>query len=134
MPTDQNNKPGQAEKNENNILGTITLLALPWLSFQRNILEVMKGGIQDASSTKPFKTLALHELHALMMILDPSGKWRNTAGADLEKKVEDTCNEAIAKISSGSINFIEAQQDLITSLINTLNKERTGSPSRDDRG
>lgn len=125
MSTDQNNGPGQAKKSEENVLKAMTLLALPWLSFQGKILDVMKAGIQDASNIKPFKTLALHELQALMMIVDPGGKWRNSAGADFEKKFEDTYNEAIAKIASGSISFIEAQQALITSLTDAVNKGRT---------
>ena len=124
MSTDTNSSPGQAEKGAESILKTMTLLALPWLTFQGKMLDALKAGIQDASNIKPFKTLAAHELHTLMMIVDPQGKWRNSVGTDFEKKFEDTYNETVAKIASGSINFIDAQQALITSLIDAVNKGR----------
>jgi hypothetical protein len=133
MSTGQNNNAAQAKKKgEESILKSVTLLALPWLNFQGKILDLMKAGIQDASNIKPFKMLAQHELHALMMIFDSEGKWRNSIGADLEKKLEDAYNDTIAKISAGSISFIEAQQALIASLIDAANKERTKATTKGD--
>jgi hypothetical protein len=133
MSTDQNSSPGHSKKNEDNLLKAITLLALPWLNFQGKVLDAVKAGIQDASNIKPFKTLALHELHALAMILDPEGKWRNAVGTDFERKFEDIYNKAVAKIASGSISFIEAQQALVTSLIDAANKGRSETPSKRDK-
>ena len=130
MPTNQNSNPGQADKRENSIVNAVTLLALPWLNFQAKMLDVMREGIQDASNIKPFKTLAMHEFQALMMILDPAGRWRNSLGSEFEKKVEDTYNETVSKMASGSISIIEAQQKLITTLVDQLNKGRVKTSSR----
>ena len=132
MSTDQSNNAGQAEKGVDNILKAVTLLALPWLKFHEKMLDVVKAGIQDANNIKPFKTLALHEFHALTMILDPHGKWRNSAGPDLEKKFEDTYNDTVAKIASGSISFIEAQQSLVKCLSEAANKHRAETPYKGD--
>jgi hypothetical protein len=66
------------------------------------------------------------------MILDPERKLRNSAGTELEKKLEDTYNDAVAKIASGSISFIEGQQKLIAALIEAANKGRTQAGSKRD--
>jgi len=125
MQTDQTKSPDQAKKGYNSIFNALTLLALPWLNFQGKVLEVMKAGIQDANNIKPFKALAQHEVHALMMIVDPERKWRNSTDGDFEKKCEAAYDETVAKITSGSVSFIEAQQKLIATLIETANKGRT---------
>jgi len=125
MPTDQKKRPDQAKKSNDGILNAVALLALPWLNFQCKMLEFMKAGIENADNIKPFKALAQHEVHALMMILDPERKFRNSTGDDLGKKLERVYDETVAKIASGSISFIEAQQKLIASLIDAAKKGRT---------
>ena len=84
----------------------------------------MKAGVEKADNLKPFKALAQHEVHALMMIVDPERKWRNSKDGDFEKKCEDAYDETVAKIASGAISFIDAQQKLIATLIETANKGR----------
>lgn len=79
------------------------LLALPWLSFQQQMLDIAKKGIKDASHVKPTEKFALHELHALMMILDRSGTWRNLIDKDFEKRVENASKEVFPKVASASI-------------------------------
>ena len=132
MPTDQKKSPDHAKKSHDGILNAVALLALPWLKFQDKMLEFMKAGIKNADTIKPFKELAQHELHALMMILDPERKLRNSAGTDLEKKLEDIYNDTVAKIASGSIGFIEGQQKFIAALIEAANKGRTQAGSKRD--
>jgi len=123
MPTDRTKGPDYAEKGPD-IFKAVTLLALPWLNFQCKMLELLKVGVQNADNIKPFKALAQHEVHALMMIVDPERKWRNSKDGDFEKKCENAYDETVAKIASGAISIIEAQQKLIESLIETANKGR----------
>ncbi len=110
------------------------MLALPWVSFQRDMLAILKKGIEDTSHVKPVQKLTLLELHALMMILDPSRTWRSPFDADFEKRVEDTYNETFPKLLSGSIHFIEAQeiilQRITDALITLKDGNKTKSPSK----
>ena len=132
MPTDQKKSPDQAKKSHDGILNAIALLALPWLKFQYKVLEFMKAGVENAETIKPFKELAQHELQALMMILDPGAKWRNSTGTDLEEKFEAAYNDMVAKIASGSVSFIDVQQKIIATLIDAANKGRTQASSKRD--
>src|SRR5689334_3524339 len=68
MPTDD--KPEHPEMGEDP-LKSLILLTMPWLCFQRDMLEVAKKSVLDASSVKPAAKFAFHELHALRMVLDP---------------------------------------------------------------
>jgi hypothetical protein len=70
--------------------------------------------------------LAEHELHALFMILDPKAHWRNSLGVEIEKKLKDALDGAVPKVISGSVNLIEAQQAILTSLIEALDTARKG--------
>ena len=107
-------------------------MALPWLTFQYKMLQFMKEGIKNADNIKPFKVLAQHELQALMMILDPGAKWRNSTGTDLEEKFEAAYNDMVAKIASGSVSFIDVQQKIIAAIIEAANKGRTQASSKRD--
>jgi len=115
-------------------LRNFILLTLPWLCFQRQMLEIAKKGIKDASHTKPAEHFALHELHALMMILDRSGAWRNLI-PDFEKRVENASKEVFPKVASASLQLIEVQETILTGAVDALNKLRTSnneSPSKKD--
>jgi hypothetical protein len=96
------------------------LLALPWLSFQQQMLDIAKKGIKDASHVKPTEKFALHELHALMMILDRSGTWRNLIDKDFEKRVENASKEVFPKVASASIQLIEAQETILKGAFEAL--------------
>jgi len=106
------------------------LLALPWVSFQRDMLAILKKGIEDTSHVKPVQKLTLLELHALMMILDPSRTWRSPFDADFEKRVEDTYKEAFPKMLSGSIHFIEAQEAILQHMSDALITLKDGNKTK----
>jgi hypothetical protein len=110
MPKDRDSSSGHAQDGESSLLKNLILLALPLLSLQRDVLAIVKKGIQDTSHVKPVQNLTLRELQALMMILDPKRKLRDRFGADFEKKLEDLYKETTQKLVSGSIQLIEAQE------------------------
>jgi len=109
-------------------LRNFILLALPWISFQRDMLAIMKRGVEGASERRPFEHLMLHEMHAMMMILDPSGAWRNLLGPDIEKKLESTYEKILPKLASGSMNFIEAQDIMLESVSELLKARKDQKP------
>jgi hypothetical protein len=71
MPNDKDNNSGHAQNGERGIFGSLILLTLPWLSLQRDILGVIKKGLEEHKKEdiyfKPIQHL-VHELHALMMV------------------------------------------------------------------
>jgi hypothetical protein len=134
MPTDSDNETGRAQVTDENAKGDLLrgmgLLVLPLLAFQRNILGILRTSINEAGLLKPVQTLAENETHALLMILDPTGKWRNSLGTDIEKELKGTLDAAVPKVISGSVMLIDAQQELLTSIIAALDKARTGNASQ----
>jgi hypothetical protein len=131
MPTDNDNETGRAQENaKGGLLQSIGLLMLPLLAFQRNMLGIARAGINEASNLKPVQTLAQSELHALLMTMDKTGELRNSLGTDVEKELKDTLDAAVPKVISGSIMLIDAQQELLTSIIQALDKVRTSNASQ----
>jgi hypothetical protein len=130
MPTDNDPAPGQPQ-GKGDLLRSIGLLAVPLLAFQRNMLGIALAGIDKASALKPVQTLAQCELQALMMILDPNGAWRNSLGTDIEEEMKATLDAAVPKVISGSVMLIDAQQELLNSLIAVLDKARTRKASQE---
>ena len=131
MPTDNDPDPGQPERHGiGDLLRSIGLLVVPVLAFQRNILGVALAGIDKASALKPVQTLAECEVQALLMILDPTGAWRNSLGTDIEEELKATLDAAVPKAISGSVMLIDAQQELLNSLITVLEKARTRKASQ----
>jgi hypothetical protein len=128
MPTDRDDKTGRAHATGEDLKGDLLrgmgLMALPVLAFQRNMLNVVRKGIEEAGLLQPVQTLAEHELHALFMILDPKANWRNSLGVEIEKKVKDAFDSAVPKVISGSVSLIDAQQALLTSVIEALDTAR----------
>ena len=90
------------------------------------MLTIMKRGIEDASHVRPFENFMLLELQALMMILDPSGKWQNQIGSDAQGKIEETYKQCFAKLVSVSIRSIEAQEAVLASVSELLDKLKEG--------
>lgn len=121
MPDDS--KPDQPQIDEDTVRNLI-LLTLPWLSFQRDVLEIAKKSVTDPSHVKPTENFALRQFQALMMILDPSRTLRNRLDGDFEKKVEDAYKEIFPKVSSASVELIEAQEAILTTMFDALNTLR----------
>jgi aspartyl aminopeptidase len=124
MPITKDSNPDHAQNGEGRLLRNFILLALPWLAFQREILAIMKKGIEDASHVRPVENLTSREMQALMMIVDPSGKWRSLLDRDLEKKIQETYTATVPKFVSGSIQFIDAQDKLLASISDLLGNLR----------
>jgi hypothetical protein len=129
MPDDS--KPDQPQSHEDTLRNFI-LLALPWLSFQREMLEIAKNSITDPSHAKPTENLMLRQLQALMMILDRSGARRNALDQDFEKRVKDAYKEILPKLTSASVQFIEAQEAILTTMFDALNTLRKGDKAKSD--
>jgi len=128
MATDRDDRTARAqvtgEDVKEDLLRGMGLLALPVLAFHRNMLTVVRKGIEEAGLLQPVRTLAEHELHALFMFLDPKGQWRDSLGVEIEKKLKDAFDSAVPKVISGSVSLIDAQQAILTSLIETLDTAR----------
>jgi hypothetical protein len=123
MPTDR--KPDQPQTPENPLRSLITL-ALPLLCLQRDVLEIVKKSIQDSGTVKPAERFAVSELHALMMILDSKRTFRNRFDEDFEKKVEEAFKEIVPKLTSASVQLIEAQQKALSVVFDGLCHLRKG--------
>jgi len=115
---------------KDSLFRNFSLLALPWLSFQRDMLAILKKGIEDTSHVKPVQKLTLLELHALMMILDPSRTWRSPFDADFEKRVEEAYKETAPKLLSGSIHLIEAQEIILQRISDALITLKDGNKAK----
>ena len=124
-----NSKPDQPRISES-LLRAFTLLTLPLLSFQSQVLEIVKTSIKDASRVKPAENLVLLELQALMMILDRSHKLRNLIDPDFEKRLEKACKEIFPKLTSASIGLIEAQETILKGIFEALQKLQQGEKAK----
>ena len=95
----------------------------------------MKRGIEDASHVRPIENLASRELQALMMTLDPSGKWRALFDRDLQNEIKETYTKTFPKLVSGSLGLIESQEEVLASLSELFDKLRKDNkPSGDKSG
>lgn len=124
MSTDS--KPDQRQSFEGPFR-TLTLLALPLLSFQRDILGATKRRVQDASRVQPAERFTFSELQALMMILDPARTFRNRLGPDFETKMEDAYKEIYPKFASASVELIDAVDLALSRMMEALNALRKDS-------
>jgi hypothetical protein len=132
MPHDSHSSIDHAQNPESRVLRNFILLTLPWLSFQREILAMMKKGIENASHVRPIENLTSRELQALMMIFDPSGKWRSLSDRDLEKKITDTYAETFP---GGVVRaVIEAQDAILACMSDLLEKLRKDNQSNGTAG
>lgn len=129
MPNEKKNTD-DVQNFKDTIFRNFSLLSLPWLSFQRDMLAILKKGIEDTSHVKPVQKLTLLELHALMMILDPSRTWRSPFDADFEKRVEDAYQETFPKLLSGSIHLIEAQETILQRISDALITLKDGNKTK----
>jgi hypothetical protein len=124
MSNDNDSPQDRFEHGERRALKNLILLTLPWLSFQREMLSIMKRGIEDASHVRPAENLILLEFQALLMIVDPTGKWRSYIGDDLQEKLEATYKELSPKLVSALLRSIEVHEGTLASLNEQLDKLR----------
>src|SRR5262245_40770242 len=100
MPSDTDKNRGDAQGGAGRLLRDLILLALPCLSFQREILAIIKDGLakDTKNSLEPLQNLAARELHALMMILDRSQKLRSLLGENLERELQAELPKIFSKL------------------------------------
>jgi hypothetical protein len=123
MPNDNHSDHPQSQEDA---LKNFALLALPWLSLQRQMLEILIKGMKDSGNVKPIENFTLSELQALAMILDPSRTSRNRVDPDLEKRLQDTLKEVVPKITSASVQALQAQQSILSCMFDALQELRKG--------
>ena len=102
MASDKDSGLNRVLNFEDRVLRNFLLLASPWVLFQKNMLAIAKKGLEQASSDTPVEKLMSCEAQALMMILDPSEKWRDP---DLEKKIQEIYKNTVPKFAAGSIQL-----------------------------
>ena len=129
MPKEKNGSQDRAD--ESRMLKNLALLALPWLSFQRDLLALMKKGIEDASHIRPIENLTSRQLQALAMIVDPSGKFRNLIDHDLQENIKDAYAQAFPKFVSNSVRLIETQEAVLSSISEQFDKLRKDKTSNE---
>ena len=129
MPKENNGS--QDRTDESRVLKNLALLALPWLSFQRDLLALMKKGIEDASHIRPIENLTSRQLQALAMIVDPSGKFRNLIDHDLQENIKDAYAQAFPKFVSNSVRLIETQEAVLSSISEQFDKLRKDKTSNE---
>ena len=110
-------------------LRNFVLLTLPWLSLQRHMLEILIKGMKDAGAVKPVENFALSELQALAMILDRSRTLRNLIDPDFEKRLENAFREVVPKLTSASIQSLQAQDAVLACMFDALKELRKGEKS-----
>ena len=128
MPDDS--KPDESQSYEDNLRNFI-LLTLPWLSYQREMLEIAKSNITDPSRVRSTENFMLRQLQA-MMILDRPGTRRHLLDEDFKKRLEVAFKELFPKLTSARVQFIEAQEEILTTVFDTLNTLRKGDKPKSD--
>jgi hypothetical protein len=89
------------------------------------MLAACKSYIKDEKCTLPMQNFALRELQALMMVFDPSRKWRE-ASSNLESDIGDVYKDSMPKLVSGSVALIEAQEAVVASMMDALTRMKNG--------
>ena len=132
MPQDKASATPNAGADQ--ILNNLTVLTLPWLCLQRDLIAIGKQGLQDYSHVRPMQNFALRELQALMMVLDPSRTVRSSYDG-MEARLEDAYAKSISHLVSGMSDMLAAQETVVNCAIETLSTKRKGkkgeTPSAD---
>jgi len=136
MPTGRDRNSGRAANGEGGMVRAAALLTLPLLAFQRDLLNVMKAGLEQPQKQETSQSdnggpaanagigdllqkLTVRELQAVMMVLDPSHTLRNSLGVDFAKLAADVADVS-QKLAGGALNILEAQSKVLDHVIATL--------------
>jgi hypothetical protein len=128
MPKDKDTHPRPPQHSEGGLLRNLILLALPLLSFQRDILQTIKTSLETHQDEhiRALANLLSFELHALMMILDPARKLRGRVDDDLERELKHELTQILKKLTEGVIDVVEIQEKIIPHLIEILKEMKNG--------
>jgi hypothetical protein len=136
MPNGRDRNSGRTANGEGGMVRAAVLLTLPLLAFQRDLLNIMKAGLEQPPKPETSQSdqgvpargagigdllqkLTAQELQALMMVLDPSHSLRNSLGVDFPKLAVGVADVS-QKLAGGALNIIEAQSKVLEHVIATL--------------
>jgi hypothetical protein len=110
------------------LLKGIILLSLPVLRFQQALLPNIRLGLEKDKDeiVRSVEHFIAFELHALMMLLDPTGKVRSRLD---ESEVTDRLKPVLDNLAAGTISFVRAQEDITQAMIKLLDGLRGGEPA-----
>jgi len=123
-----NDKDSYLRRAQGRMLKTLILSMLPLLSFQRNMLPIVRASLQRDKDDyiRTIANFASLELHALMMILDPARKLRGRLYNNFEKDLTVELSQILEKYVAGLISFVEIQEVILSRLIDTLQEAKHG--------
>ena len=140
MPRNEPASPSQPQDGEKGLLTSLVLLALPWLSLAQQVLRILKKALEERQRgaadqdkddlVNAIKRVMAAEVHALMMIFDQSRTLRSLIDAETEKKLVDEFSAAVESLATGSTHLIEAQEKILSRIIEILKKAKSGQPKR----
>lgn len=136
MSTNADRTQGRVQNGGGGPLRMALLLALPLLSLQRDLLQVIKAGLEKPTKAPAtaegatgndnivdvLQKFAARELQALMMIVDPAHRWRNGLAEDFYKKLESDIAYVSQRVSTGAISLIEAQARILERAVEILRR------------
>ncbi len=111
------------------ILKGLVLLSLPILRFQQAILPNVRSGLEKDTDeiVKAVEHFVAFELHALMMLMDPSGRLR--AQLD-ESELKKHIKPVLDSVAAGTISFVKAQEEILQASITLLDGIRNGEQAK----
>ena len=134
-PLQDDRRQQGAQASKGGLLRAVILLGLPWLSLQRDILNLIKANLdkprQQAKDEAPsgsdtildvIHKLTARELQALLMILDPSHAWRRGLREDVQKSLDVDLAEISRTFAAGASQIIDAQAKTLDRLVALLSK------------
>jgi len=116
------------------MLRSAILLTLPFLSFQRDLLCLLKTNLERQAKSEDgnrpaanslgdlLHKLTARQLQAVLMVLDPTQAWRRGLGEDFQNQLADNAAEISEKFSAGAANIIEAQSKVLDQVMELLRK------------
>jgi hypothetical protein len=127
MPNDKDTRSGPAQNSEGGLLRNLILLALPLLSFQRDILATIRTSLQTHKDEhiRALGNFLSFELLALMMTLDPARKLRGRSHDNLEKEKAELA-KILDKLADGVITVVQIQEQILPHVIDILQGIKNG--------
>jgi hypothetical protein len=143
LPKDKDGSQSQTPNLGGGILQKIALVTIPLLNLHLQVLGTIKNGIaghkpdvpgkpgsiNEDNLIKHFHHFAMFQLHALRMLVDPAGRLQGVIDIEHDEKLKMEIQAISEKVAAGSVSMIEAQEKVIQSIIEILNKLKKGKPA-----
>jgi hypothetical protein len=119
MQSERKAKPRQDQSGGGGPVSKLILVSLPFLVLHRAVLSRVRIGFQKDKDeyVKAAGNFVAFELHALMMLLDPSGRLRSRFD---ESEIAPEIKAILEKLAAGFITFVEIQEAILPLLIKLL--------------